>query len=55
MTSYQKAETAGRIKILLLQAVTAIELYDLPLYDEYMDRANELRCYLGDELDNSET
>ena len=36
MTNYQKAELAGRIKVALLQAITAIELQDGPLFDKYI-------------------
>jgi hypothetical protein len=53
MTNYQKAELAGRIKIALLQAVSAIELQDGPLFDKYIALVARLRCEFGDELDST--
>ena len=53
MTNYQKAELAGRIKVALLQAITAIELQDGPLFDKYIALVARLRCEFGDELDST--
>ena len=53
MTDYEMLELAARLKIALLQAVTATELCDWPLYDSCMNRANELRARFGGELDST--
>ncbi len=53
MTTYQRLELEGRLKIALLQAVEAVQLQDWELYDKYISHANRLRCEIGDELDST--